>query len=375
LGGVGVLASFLAIAIWIGRQLKKPFHWWRKRGFIQGAWDPVLDNMDGCIEDTLASDILDPRTEVDIRAGEKAAKRYGKKFTQFVSEDEMKRKELANDSLVAVAKHIVIGRTDRFRRFLPSNLRTATDDITIENIIWDLRPEALEELPDHEDTDDESQVEYSPREKIEQMYLADHLVSFLRTVLETHSGEQPSPRIQKQVGQFFERKFQELQESIRGILVRISKTRLKYYRAGLCSIFIPQRITTPSTYSDWHAFMWEYPEGVVACAPIQGVPCGSFESLWDLYQSTHFRVDGLSQDETYKLASDWIRGLGGKRGKRVKLYAEGTPLHVNLVLLSDIKWKEYPISKDEFKNLTRGRLTDFARLTQKQVVSLLEHGA
>ena len=69
-------------------------------------------------------------------------------MTVFVSEEEMKSKQLENDSFVGVTKHVIRSRTDRFRPFFPSELRDATINVSVENIVWELRPEAIDDFYD-----------------------------------------------------------------------------------------------------------------------------------------------------------------------------------------------------------------------------------
>jgi hypothetical protein len=379
---VVVVGASLAYAVlkdgfnWLRRQAGRPRHWWRKRKFVEKSWEPTLNMVNSGTESTFAPKILSSRPDIKIRDKGEASQfsRFGKKLTVFVSEEEMKRKELENDSLIGLVKHIVKARTAPFRPYLPPQLKQANDHVATESIIWELRPGALDELGEIplEETGSNG---LTCLDKVEQMMFAGEYVDFCHQVLKTHQGQVPTTRIRKQVTESFQREFKELQKSFRGVLVKLSKSRVSIHLKGLLSLPISSRIPAVSGCTDWHLFVWIYPDGVVATGPIEHIAQGQFEELWNVYRGGHFKVEGMTQDEVYSQVSNWVKGLGGKRVKHEKsLRGTGSAVPVSLVLLQGFSELETPIQKDEFKRLTRARFTDLCRLTQKQVVALLERG-
>jgi hypothetical protein len=364
------------IAGWIRRQSARPIHWWRKRKFVEKEWNPTLDQINRGTEEIYSNDVLSESLEIVIRESDEQRpfQKFRKKIIFFVSDEEMKAKELENDKFVSVTKQIVRSRTSRFRSFLPSELRHATINVASESIIWDIRKEAIDDFYEESETmDTEEQLE--TKEKVEQMVFAGEYDDFCRQVIVEHKGQKSGPRIQKMVGESFERSFAELQKSFRGIIYQISKTKLKYHQDGLKGLILPYNAGTLPRYDDAHAFLWVHPTGILVFANIETITKGMFDDLWQLYCKSHCTTKEVDLRDMYNIMTNWVKGYGGKKGKKSRgKIPSGEGLQISFALLGEITELKTPIDKGEFRKLTRSRLTDFAKLTQKQVNSLIQRG-
>lgn len=364
------------VGSWLRRQISKPIHWWKKRRFLDEGWNPVLEEINKSTETIFSKALLSDSPEVVIRekGEEKQIRKYGKKMTLFVSDEEIKSKQLDNESLIGVTKHIIKTRTGAFRPFLPSDIRRASDDVATESVIWDVRPDAIDDFYDYlEPTDDETDA--TIHSKVEQMILGAEYDDFCEHVIAEYGEEKPCLRIQKMVSESFERSFKKLQESFRGILIKISAKRFQHYTKGLKLLLLPHNTSQLLSYNDAYAFIWIYPDGIVAFGPLDNITNGKFEDLWGLYSRTHCQVEGKSNNEVYQIVSGWVKGVGGKKGKQSKIRpSSGPALTISIGLIEMIVELVTPIDKEEFRNLVQSRLTNFSMLTQKQVNILIERG-
>ncbi|NHI83310.1 MAG: hypothetical protein EAX81_03290 [Candidatus Thorarchaeota archaeon] len=340
------------------------------------GWNPILEKINKNTETVFSKALLTATPEVVIREKEeeKQFRRYGgRKLTVFVSDEEIKSKQLDDESLIGVAKHVIRARTGAFRPFLPADIRQATDDVATEGVIWEIRPDAIDEFYESLEPIDETKME--TRSKVEQMILGAEYDDFCREILEEYGNEKPCLRVQTMVSESFERAFKKLQESFRGILVKISSSRFGFHENGLKMLLLPYNTPQLPRYSDAYAFIWVYPDGIRGYSPLENITQGKFDELWQIYSKTHGVVDGKSKDEVYKAMTDWVKGLGGKKGKASKARkSSGPALNVSFGLIKQLTELITPISKEEFGNLVQSRLTDFSMLTQKQVNTLIERG-
>jgi len=267
----------------------------------------------------------------------------------------------------------VYKRQGSFRPFLPSDIRQASDDVVTESVIWEIRPDAIDDFYDTSEPIDNEKMEN--RSKVEQMILGAEYDEFCRQILEEYGHEKPCPRVQTKVSETFDRAFKKLQESFRGILLKISASRFRFYIDGLKVLLLPYDTPQLSRYGDAYVFLWVYPDGIRGYGPLENITQGRFNEIWELYCKTHGIVEGKSKNEVFQAISGWVKGLGAKKGKVSKgRKSSGPALNVSFGLIAQLTEYVTPICKEEFRRLVQSRFTDFSMLTQEQVNKLVERG-
>ncbi len=352
------------------RVLSYPVHRWRMRRFARETWDPLIEGIGHQLEEVFDPDVLDDTPTVRAKIGDGRPMHSTKRLIHYVSEDEVRNRDVGHDTLVSVTKRVTVARTEPFRLYLPRQLKQAIDTVAIAEVVWEVEESAMEEA---DMAAEEENVDPITEQKVREMHAAGALVPFVRDVLAECQNQRPDGRIRDRMGRLFEERYKRLQKTIRALVLQVSNRQLEYHEQGLKGVFAPGPIETPSSYADWHMFFWTHREGVAAYAQVDGIKNGDFEGLWKQHAKTLFQIEGMTQDEVYKLVSDWVRGLGGKKGRRKKRVTEGTPVEVALVFIEDLRHFSHPVTPKEYRHLTGTRLTYFGKLTQKQMNALLRH--